>query len=297
MASRRTRRPYPIEWVNSFWERKLWCAAQTFHPIVELIERTAHKHGRSAYIDEPTELPANDLRMAYSVDTSGKFSLNVLKQERRAVVMALAIQRVVRNLIREEGVRIIRQADLPSAIDSPRRMIEVSWRQQPRSVIDQLKALQRAVLSRSQYDFEKAWFALIPRAHEYLSVGWHVARQRSALKQYNGPLETTASIIPLAVPTRELLRIILPFAIRAAALPGRRPEHPRDEALAAVLQIVVEITNIPTGSIRRGDYDEPCGRGAEFVHEIEKIFGLHLMPPGSTHAVARAKKRLRRAAD
>jgi hypothetical protein len=88
-----------------------------------------------------------------------------------------------------------------------------------------------------------------------------------------------------------LLAVILPYAVYAVARGGRRPEHPRDEALAKVLGVFVEITGVTSAAACREGHGEPVGPGADFVRAIEVIFGTELMPAGSTHAVARAKKR------
>ena len=68
-----------------------------------------------------------------------------------------------------------------------RRTIIVRWDRQARSTAEQLKALDKAIRSQSQYKIEVAWFGLTPRAHEYLSVGLEVARRRGDLVRYRGP--------------------------------------------------------------------------------------------------------------
>jgi len=168
----------------------------------------------------------------------------------------------------------------------------VKWERQNLSTATQIGRLNRAVQAGSLFKIEQAWFALTPLAHEYLSVGYKVAQRRGDLAGYTGELEGLATIIRVRMPAPDLLKVILPYAVRAVTVQGRRPVHPRDEALAKVLRIFVEVSGRSTSSARRGGYNEPAGHGADFVRQIEAIFGVLLMPKGSTHAIARAKKRM-----
>ena len=127
-------------------------------------------------------------------------------------------------------------------------------------------------------------------ATSILSVGYEIARRRGDLAGYKGELEVPATIIPALMLAPGLLMVILPYAIRAVSKGGRRPVHPRDEALG----VFIEANGRASAAARHGEHDGPIGPGADFVRRIESIFGIGLMPRGSTHAIARAKKRMLR---
>ena len=127
-------------------------------------------------------------------------------------------------------------------------------------------------------------------ATSILSVGYEIARRRGDLAGYKGELEVPATIIPVLMLAPDLLTVILPYAIRAVSKGGRRPVHPRDEALAGVLGVFIEASGRASAAARHGEHDGPIGPGADFVRRIESIFGIGLMPRGST----RAKKRMLR---
>lgn len=154
MASRRAPRKCPVEWVVSPWERATWRAEETFQPVLKLIETAARQHHREDYIEQLTELPDNDVRVTYSVDDLGRLTFERLRKERRAVVMVLSIQRIIRSLEREDAARIVRQVSSPDTDGIVRRKIEVGWWRQELPVAEQLKRLQQAVNSASQFKFE-----------------------------------------------------------------------------------------------------------------------------------------------
>lgn len=291
MTERHARRQYPIELVESPWERALWGSMATFEPLLQLIEQVAVRYDRYAHIQALVDLPDNDVRIAFRVDAAGQASWQRLKQDRRQAVLALRIQRIIRSLARELAARFIRQVDCD--VDGVRRRtVEVSWQCQRLPVVKQLAQLERAVHSGRPLRFEKAWYRLTERAHEYLSVGFHAAYRAGALRDYVGPVEVNGEIIREKIIAPEFLKVLLPYAIHGASLPGRRPVHDRDEALASVLDVFIEITGVETAAVRRGGYNEPVGAGADFVRAIEKLFDIRLMPVYSTHAIARAKARI-----
>jgi hypothetical protein len=284
-------------WDQSNWEKALWQPELTFRPVVELIESTAAKYGREAFVDEIVELPCA-IQMSFEVDGRGCITFGEpATRDRRAVALAHAVQRTIRGLTREEAARLITQIDEADDDGIVRRKVAIRWGRQTQSVAEQIKRLHSAVLSKSPFAIEAAWFGLTPRAHEYLSVGYEIARRRDELKHYQGALEVPATVVPVPMVAPDLLKVILPHAVRAVALPGSRPIHPRDEALATILGIFNDISGTSTGSARRGDHDGPAGPGADFVRRIEEIFGVKLMAKGSTHAVARAKRRMAKRPD
>jgi hypothetical protein len=293
MANKKPRRQYPVEWDDSRWEQDLWRQAQTHRPVLALIDGVAREYGRQQLADEHIPLGSQDIQIPFAIGPDGRFSMgDVERTDRRAVVLTHAVHRTMRALAREEGARIIRTADTKDSDGRIRRKIIVRWDRQTRSTAAQIKALAKAVRSGSQYKLEAAWFGLTQRAHEYLSVGYRVAQRRGDLDGYMGPLDIAASLIPIPILARELLAIIVPYAVYAVTKRGRRPVHPRDEALAEVLSVFVEVSGVASTATRRGGHDEPIGPGADFVRSIETIFGMELMPARSTHAVVRAKKRL-----
>jgi hypothetical protein len=295
MRKKKPPRRYPIEWDESSWERQLW-RPHTFRLVLTLIEDLARNSGSLQVVDEL--VAADDLDMVpYAISADARLRWNIEREHRRAVALTHAIHRTMRTLAREEAARIITQVPVQDGDGVVRRNIIVRWDRQKRTTADQLKALEAAVRSGSRYKIEVAWFGLTQRAREYLSVGYHVAGHRGDLDGYKGPLEVSATIIPIPMDAPELLAIILPYAVYAISCGGRPPVHPRDEALATVLGIFVAITGVSSAAACRAGHGEPVGPGADFVRAIETIFGTELMPPGSTHAVARARKRLSDATD
>jgi hypothetical protein len=274
MPRKKPPRRYPIEWKDTTWEARLWSPHETFPQVLALVDGVARDSGRQQFADVG--------------DTE--------RVDRRAIVLARGIQSAMRTLALEEMARIINQVDVKLRNGTIRRRIIVKRDRATRSTADQLKILEKAVRSGSEHRIEAAWFGLTDRAHEYLNVGLQVARRRGDLRGYDGPLEAVATIIPVRMLARELLSLILPHAIHAVARAGRRPAHLRDEALARVLAVFVEITGIASAAACREGHGEPVGPGADFVRAIEAIYGTKLMPAKSTHAVARAKVRLRNAA-
>ena len=142
------------------------------------------------------------------------------RRYRRAVVLAHEVKLATRRLIRAEAARIIEQIDRESDNGGTRREIVIEWSMQTRSIADQIKALDRAVRSKSQYKIEAAWFGINPHAHEYLAAGYEIARRAGKFKNFSGELEVTAQLIPVRIPSPELLRLYLPDAVRAAACPS-----------------------------------------------------------------------------
>ncbi len=297
MAKRQPTRRYPNVWDHSEWEEAQWHPERTYGPLLELIRSVATKHGREAFARETVDLPFA-IQMPFAVDAQGQVTFGELETRgSRAVALTLSVQRVIRKLMREEAARLISQVDVPEVNGTVRRTIIIRWDRQKRRVADQIKKLHRAVLSENQFAIEVAWFGLTRRAHEYLSAGYHLACHRGAIDGYTGDLEAPAKIIPVPMLAPQLLKIILPFAILVVRKQGRRPVHPRDEALAEVLGIFNELSDTCTGSARRGDHHEPAGPGADFVRQIETLFSIELMAKGSTHAVARAKRRIAKRRD
>lgn len=292
MASNSSSREYPIKWDETAWERALWRPDLTFQPVLQLIDQLALDHNRAAIVDEIIDLP-QPLQAKFAIDGQGKLvSIEPETRGRRSVALTEAVHRSVRELMRQQSARVIRQVDVPQGNGKLQRTIVVRWDKQKATVAAQIKKLHRAVTAGSVLAIESAWFGLTPRAHDYLSVGFKIARRQGKLSQYSGELEVSATVIPVRMVAPELLSVILPYAMMAASSPGRRRSYPRDEALASVLSIFNDITGSETASARRGDQSGPYGRGADFVRRIEKIFGVELMPEGSTHAVARAKQRI-----
>jgi hypothetical protein len=292
MTNKRPPRQHPIDWDVSHWEQALWRPHETFRPILDLIDKVALAYNREQFVNETVPLP-QAIQMAFTVGHQGRLSIgDVQTSDRRAAAFAHAVQRAMRELARQEAARVIRQADVPDDGGSKHRKIVVRWDRQRLSTAAQIKKLHRAVQFGSAFKVEVAWFGLTPRAHDYLSAGYEIARRRGDLIGYAGEIEVPATIIPVPMLAPDILEVILPYAVRAVSMAGRRPMLARDEALAEILRIFTEVTGNSTTSARRGDHDGPVGSGADFVRKIEAIFGTELMPKGSTHAIARAKKRM-----
>jgi hypothetical protein len=274
---------YPVRWDHDFFESIAEQSRHVFPRVVELIEEVAAINGQSDYINQEIEADLGLVLVAHTDRGAAKFR----RRYRRAIVLANKVKLANRRLVRAEAARIIRQN-----ASGRHREIVIEWRTQTKAVAAQLKALNRALQSKSPYRIEAAWFGITPHAHEYLAVGYEIARRARKLRRFCGELDVKAKLIQVRIPSPELLRLYVPDAVRAAALPGRRPSHPRDEALAALLSIYNEASGSSTGSARLGGYDEPTGPGADFVRSVEKLFGIQLLALSSTHAIARAKQRM-----
>jgi len=88
----------------------------------------------------------------------------------------------------------------------------------------------------------------------------------------------------------EFLEIVLPYAIFAASKKRGHRTFARDRALGELLDVFQAITVHSSDASRHGGYDEPYGPGADFISELQNIFDMEFMPPGSTHAIKRARK-------
>jgi hypothetical protein len=285
------RPPFQVEWDESAWEKKLWRSHETCRPVLDLIDDVTRAYGRQDHVAENVPL-GTDLQFRLQCGGDGRLSIEAQHSDRRVVVLAHRVHRAIRALVREDSARLVRQVDVPDESGSLRRTIVVRRDVQRVSVAIQIKRLHRALQSGSRYKIEAAWFGLTERAHEYLSVSYHVACRRGAFAGFRGEIETPATIIPVPMLAPDLLTVILPYAVRAVSYPGKRPEHPRDEALAEILRVFQEVSGLETLAARRGDHHEPAGPGADFVPQIEAIFDVRLMAKASTHAMTRARRRM-----
>lgn len=264
--------------------------------MLELIERVAEQFGRRHLIDLPDrrhESPHVSFTVAEDGRLRGAFSV----VDRRAVTCCHAIHGAIRSYLRETSALIIRQKDVVGDDGKRSRAIRIVRDIQKKSVAAQLKSLEIALRSESPYRIEAAYFGLSSAAWVDLGEGFHRARRAGDFADFRGDLETQAEVIGRPMLAPDLMQCILPHARRAAARRGRRSADAREAALAVVLGIFVGLSGRMSGAARRGDHQEPYGVGADFVRGIEAIFGVHLMPRSSTHAVGRALGRLRRISD
>lgn len=288
MSHNRNIRRYPLDWNDPPWQDTLRRSQRKLSKLQGLIEDIARKYGQEGYLNEPTQSYSSNLGLiCLSVkDGVGKIS----HMDRRATVLAIKIDSVVQELMRETSALLIKQVDLPMDDGSARRTIVVETGEQSKSVVAQLKALKRAVTSGSQYALEKAWFGLTPAARDFLYVGFEVARRRGEVRA--GEFKVQGEHIARPMLSRELLKKILPYAITGAAYKGRRPARSRDIALAKLLELFAEIIGEEATRWRSNGLDEPMGPAVEFIEEIERIFEFKpefsLMPKGSLHALKRA---------
>jgi hypothetical protein len=202
-----------------------------------------------------------------------------------------AVHHAVCAYMRGAMARIVRRRDFTDADGKPRSEVIVFWAKQRLPVSQQLKALSTALAAQDHFQIEVAWFGLTERAHEYLSVGFRIAQRLRRFRDFSAELEAAAQVIPVPMPSPDLLRRFLPFALHTVSKQGRRPVHDRDEALRAVLKVFAEMAGTDDPAASKARHDEPVGPGADFVRRMESIFEVELMPPGSTHAVRRAYAR------
>lgn len=278
------------------WEQALWSQAKTWRPVLELIERVAEQFGRRHLLDRPDHRRENP-HVAFTVGEDGRLRGAFSVVDRRAVTYGHAIHGAIRSYLRETSALIIRQRDVDAGDGKKSRAILIARDIQKKSVAAQLRSLETAVRSGSKYQTEAAYFGLSSAAWVDLGEGFHRARRAGDLAGFRGELEIQAEVIARPMLAPDLLRRVLPHARRAAARRGRRAEDAREAALTVVLGVFVGLSGRLSAAARRGDHQEPHGAGADFVRGIEAIFGVHLMPRSSTHAVGRALGRLRRIAD
>lgn len=146
----------------------MWGSQGTFHPTVDLIDRIARDHGRTQLMDELVPLP-QAVNVPFEADAQGRVKLRRPRTSaRRAVALAHTLQRIIRKLAREDGARLIRQADVVAEKGSVRREVTIVWAQQKAPVVQQIEKLERAINTTSTFKIEAAWFGLTERAHEYL---------------------------------------------------------------------------------------------------------------------------------
>lgn len=163
---------------------------------------------------------------------------------------------------------------------NPRRHTPFAW----------LKRLESAVGSGSDFRVEKAIIALGPVGELYLARGLEAALQSGNLSRAPWGKFRGRSLGRAVLPAHAA-RAIVPFAMALAQRDLRNPDRRlKDFALAILRQLFMDISG--------GDRDEltvygdsaPTGAGADFVREIEDIFGVELLSKASKHAVLRARK-------
>jgi plasmid stabilization system protein ParE len=153
----------------------------------------------------------------------------------------------------------------------------------------QLRGLQSAVRTGSNYKIEKAYSGLSPEAWEYFVAGYKAAGRAGRFRDFHKVDEYVGKIFSRPIPNSEFLELVLPYAIAATPRRGRPSVRDRDRAVAALLKIFKEVTGRRTSSAKRGGFDGPVGDGADFLRALEKIFRIDLLPTGSTHAIGRAE--------
>lgn len=154
----------------------------------------------------------------------------------------------------------------------------------------QLRALQSVLHTSLDYKIEKAYFSLSPTAWTFLTAGFKKAYSSGQLRGFTKVDEPPGDLLSRPMLNADLLALILPNAIAAAAKRGRPSVSERDRTVAELLKIFKELTGRRTSSAKRGGFDGPTGDGANFIRVLERIFQIDLLPSGSTHAIDRAER-------
>lgn len=289
-------RMYPVIWDHSYWDNVSSLDRRVYPDLVDLIDGVAAVNGRSEYVDREVDGDLN-IQMSVVLDGSSASFGQPNTFHRRAMLLAHNVQRTIRILRRTKTALIVEEIPCRKGDSSAQHSILIRPALQDKSVSEQIKELDAAIKSGSAYEFEVAWFGLTYHAHKWLEGAYEFARRKGDLRNFNGESDVRATLISVRIRSPVLLKIIVPYAILAAKTKGRRPDSPRDEALAALLRIYNEMSGSMTGSARLGGFDEPAGPGADFVRKIEGLFGVQIMAAGSTHGISRAKRLLAKAQD
>lgn len=203
-------------------------ASATWPQVLELLNKTAATYGRS---------PCAEFGAA----------------DERIVTLCRTIHRGMREYALEGSVRIVRQKDAKDGGGKIKREICVRFDKQTRSIPGQIRNLQAALRSNCLYKIEAAYFGLTSQAWDCLRSGFQIACRRGDLKDFDGELEATATLIPIRMLSPALLKVVSPHALSVASRPGRRPAHLRDKALGIVLSVFAEVSGISSGAVRRGE--------------------------------------------
>lgn len=277
---------YPVDWDETEWEEMLWPQARTWQLLLDLIDKVAAQHGRSALVNAPDGSTEHEL---VTLIDNGKqrFIEAQFINDRRGVAICSTIHRAIRMYhMMKNRLNITKK--LAGGPGSGPRKIVISQQRANKGSARELTRLHDAVEDGSQYQFEVAFLGLSDSAHDFLGAGFKAAKAEKILADYKGALEVKSSLLSRPILAPALLKVILPFALRLASAGGRPRVGHRDAALAAVLEAFVELSGDEAINLKRFGIDEPIGEGADFVRQIEALFDVELMPHGSHHAVGRA---------
>lgn len=247
-------------------ENRLWPQQKTFRLLLELLERIARTHPAGG----GRQLPEDQVRS-----------------------LAHLIHRAIRDIHYSQLARDIRQKNIPVANGCSTRRTLVGWRKASGGPAAQLRRLMSAASSYgpSCYKLEQAWRGLTPAARALLQQGLDDARAKGLLRGYRGPLTAEPAVLSGDLPAPPLLHIVLRFALgRAKEYRGSPVRQAKDAVVAELIDVFIALTGRSTDGMARGDSQGPAGPGADFIREIEHIFGIDLLSKNSLHGLRRARR-------
>lgn len=246
-----------------YYDNLLWPQKRTWPLVLKLLRDTANNNGNDVADDKTMS------RFAHEVHTA------------------------VRIFRRSFSSRIIVRCTNTNS-GRTQRVTYVRWRSTRGAALQQLRTLDIAAKSRSAYMFEKAWLGLNGDARYMLASGFRAASEAGALRQFKGELEEPGAVVAAMMPSRDILRVLVPYAIRLAARPGRPRARARDEALALLLDTFMQIA-IPNDGrqVRHGAWAAIIRNGFPFVHKVEEIFAIKVTTQLPERDLGRAREFMR----
>lgn len=171
---------------------------------------------------------------------------------------------------------------------APGERITVAWQAYDAHTTKRLRSLLRAAERGTQARLELQWHQA-PSATRYFiwraAVAWPSADRHAVFAQAAVP----GKMISAPIPSREFLRAVLPEAIKMSARQRGRRVVASDVFLGVVREMFLMLVGDGNDRLRVERLEVPNGVGADFVREIEAIFGIRLLDEASLHAVNRVR--------
>jgi hypothetical protein len=247
-------------------EHRLWPQQKTFKPLLEVLERLARTHRTGG---------------------GRQFSDAQLRG------FAHLIHGAIRDIGYSQLARDIRQKNVPVTRRSSTRLVLVGWRKAAGGPATQLRRLMSATGTEepSTYKLEQAWRGLTPAARSLLQLALDDARTRDLIRSYKGPITVEPAVLSHDLPAPQLLRLVLPFALARARNYRDSPmQQAKDAAVTQLVTVFMTLSGRRTDGLVSGQHQGPTGPGADFIWEIERIFGVDLLSKCSLHGVRRARR-------
>jgi hypothetical protein len=168
------------------------------------------------------------------------------------------------------------------------KAIEVTWQTYGTRTTHRLRRLLRAAERGTRARIELQWYQA-PSGVRYFIYRAAMEWPRAERHAFAAHGIVPGDMISAPIPSREFLRRILPEAIKMSAQKRGRRVIDADVFLAVVRESFLMIVGDGNDRLRVAHLEVPNGAGADFVREIEEIFGLRLLDEASLHAVKRVR--------